>query len=352
MTNDILIFIEQREDKVHPAALQCATPAQKLAGKTGGKVVACVIGDAIDNAVAAAEQTGVERIVTISDPALKDYSALRYTTAVASVMDKVDPRIVLLPTTFMGRDLSPRIALRRKGAVATDVVELDVDADGQLDVVRPLYNGKASCHVKFPADKPAIVTVRANTFPASSGGSGAAREELPYTAQAGDDRIVVKEIVKAGGDVKDVTEGDIIVSGGRALKNEDNFKIIYDLAKELDAAVGASRAACDAGLSAAQSPGRPDRQDGHTEIVHCLRYKRGDPAPRRDARLEDDRRNQYRSRSPALQCRGLRHRRRPFQSRSGYDGGDSKAEGIDRFTRLFSQAEELPAAGRSARPLF
>ena len=246
MTNDILIFIEQREDRVHPGALQCVTPAKELAGKTGGKVVACVIGDAIDGAVAAVEQTGVEQIVTVKDPALKDYSALRYTTALAAVMDKIDPRIVLMPATFMGRDLSPRIAMRRKGAVATDVVELDIDG-GQLDVVRPLYNGKASCHVKFPADKPAIVTVRANTFPTLSGGSGATREDLPYSAQPGDDRIVVKEIVKAGGDVKDVTEGDIIVSGGRALKNEDNFKIIYDLAKELDAAVGASRAACDAG---------------------------------------------------------------------------------------------------------
>jgi electron transfer flavoprotein alpha subunit len=247
MTNDILIFVEQRNDKVHPGALQCATPAKELAAKTGGKVIACVIGDAIDGAVSAAEQTGVDQIITISDPALGMYSALRYRSALAAAIEKADPRIVLMATTFMGRDLSPRVAMRCKAGLATDVIALDLTGDGELDVVRPLYNGKATCHVRFPKDRLAIATVRANTFAAPTGGSGAARETLAYAPLDGDDRISVNEIAKTGGDVKDVTEADIIVSGGRALKNEDNFKMIYDLARELDAAVGASRAACDAG---------------------------------------------------------------------------------------------------------
>jgi len=247
MTNDILIFVEQRDDKVHPGALQCVTPARQLATKTGGKVVACVIGDAIDKAVSAVEQTGVDRIIAVSDPALKMYSALRYRSALAAVIEKGDPRILLMATTFMGRDLSPRIAMRCKAALATDVIELDLTDEGELDVVRPLYNGKATCHVKLPKGRLAIATVRANTFAAPTGGSGAAREAVSYTTLDGDDRINVIEIVKTSGDVKDVTEADIIVSGGRAMKNEENFKIIFELAKELDAAVGASRAACDAG---------------------------------------------------------------------------------------------------------
>ena len=247
MTNDILIFVEQRDDHVHAGSLQCVTPAKALAEKTGGKVVACVIGDSIDNAVSAVDQTGVDSIITISDPSLKMYSALRYRTALAAAIEKADPKIVLLTATFMGRDLAPRVAMRCKTALATDTIELNLTGDGALDVVRPLYNGKATCHVTFAADRLAIASVRPNTFPVPTGGSGAARETLAFASNAGDDRIVVKEIVKAGGDVKDVTEADIIVSGGRALKNEDNFKIIYELAKELDAAVGASRAACDAG---------------------------------------------------------------------------------------------------------
>jgi electron transfer flavoprotein alpha subunit len=246
MTNDVLIFAEQRNDKIHPAAQQIVTPAKSLAEQAGGKVVACVIGGAIDGAVSAMEQTGVDAIVTVSDAALEDYSATRYRTALAAVIDKVQPKVVLLPATFMGRDLAPRVGAKVGGAVATDVVELAIQ-DGVLDVKRPVYNGKAFCQVKFPADRVAIASVRPNTFAAPSGGSGAARESVPFAAGAGDDRITVKEVAKTGGEIKDVTEADVIVAGGRSLKSEENFKIIFELAEMLDAAVGASRAACDAG---------------------------------------------------------------------------------------------------------
>jgi len=248
MTNDILIFAEQRNDRLHPAALQLVTPARALAAKTGGRVVACVIGEALSAAADGIAQAGVDRVVTMSDPALANYSALRYRTALAAVMEKVQPRVTLLPATFMGRDLAPRVAARLRAALATDVVDLTIDADGALDVGRPVYNGKALCRVRFPKDRPALASVRPNTFPAPQpGGNTAARDSLPYTPAPGDERIEVQEIARTGGAIKDVTEADIIVSGGRALKSEENFKILFELAEVLDAAVGASRAACDAG---------------------------------------------------------------------------------------------------------
>jgi electron transfer flavoprotein alpha subunit len=160
----------------------------------------------------------------------------------------VQPRVVLLPATFMGRDLAPRVAACVNGALATDVVELELLPDGALDVRRPLYNGKAYCHVRLPAGRVAFATVRLNTFPPAPGGAAAAREALAYSAAPGDDRIQPRELVRAGGEIKDVTEADIVVSGGRSLKSEENFqKLIFPLALALDGAVGASRAACDAG---------------------------------------------------------------------------------------------------------
>ncbi len=247
MSNDILVFAEQRNDAVHPAALQLVTPARALAQKTGGKVIACLIGDAINAAADAVGQTGVDQIICVSDPALAHYSALRYRTALAAVMQKVAPKVTLAVASFMGRDLVPRVALRTKAASAVDVVDIQIDDSGAVDVARPLYNGKASCHVAFAAGRPVVVSVRANTFAAPTGGGGAPRESLAFQPAPGDERITVKEVARTGGEVKDVTEADIIVSGGRALKSEENFKILYDLAKVLDAAVGASRAACDAG---------------------------------------------------------------------------------------------------------
>jgi electron transfer flavoprotein alpha subunit len=233
MTNDILVFAEQRNDHLHPAAAQCVTPARELAGRTGGQVVACLIGDGISAAADAIDQAGVDRIVIIEDAALAMYSALRYRTA--------------LPATFMGRDLAPRVAVKAGAALATDVIDLRLDDDGALDVGRPVYNGKALCRVTLPKVRPAMASLRPNTFAASTGGGGAQRETLAYQPVSGDERITVREIAKAGGEIKDVTEADIIVSGGRSLKNEENFKILFELAGELDAAVGASRAACDAG---------------------------------------------------------------------------------------------------------
>lgn len=247
MTNDILVFAEQRADAVHPAALQCLTPAKDLAAKTGGKVVACVIGGAINNAADAIEQAGAEQIITVSDPALEHYSPLRYRTALAQAIEKAQPRAILLAATFMGRDLGPRVAMRTGAGAATDCVEVALRDDGAVEVRRPLYNGKAYARVAFDKERSAVISIRPNTFAAPSGGSGAQRESLAYEPASDDERVKVKDVAKTGGDVKDVTEADIIVAGGRSLKNEENFQMLYDLAKMLDAAVGASRAACDAG---------------------------------------------------------------------------------------------------------
>jgi electron transfer flavoprotein alpha subunit len=246
MNQDVLVFAEQRNDRTHSAVAQVVTAAKSLASKTGGKVIGLIIGGS-PTAADTLDKTGVDQIVTITDASLGLYSALRYRTALAAAVQQLQPRVVLLPATFMGRDLAPRVAARLKLACATDVIDLSIGSNGGLDVKRPVYNGKAFCHVNFPPGKTAIASVRPNTFPASTGAGGAARSTIAYTPTGGDERITVKEIAKSGGEVKDVTEADIIVTGGRSMKSEENFKILYELAAELDAAVGASRAACDAG---------------------------------------------------------------------------------------------------------
>ncbi len=246
MSNDILIFAEQRNNQLHPAAAQCVTPAKELAAATGGKVVAAVIGNQVDGAANAIAAAGVDAVIAVSDAALDIYNVLRYRTALVAIVEQVQPQVVLMPATFMGRDLLPRVAARVGGAAATDVIELKMDGD-VLDVKRPVYNGKAFCHVRFPKDRIAFASVRPNTFAAPGAAGAGAPSNVPFSAGAGDDRLNAQELARAGGTVKDVTEADIIVSGGRALKNEENFKIMYELAEVLDAAVGASRAACDAG---------------------------------------------------------------------------------------------------------
>ncbi len=248
MTKDVLVFVEQRDGKILPAALQAISAAQQLAGKTGGRVAAALIGSGLSPLADQLDAAGVATTYLCEADALGKYNAVTYARSLASMIQKADPQIVLLAASFMGRDLAPRVAVRVNAGLATDCIEFDIEGSGALVVRRPIYNGKATSKVHFNAGRVQMASVRPNTFAMPGGAtSKAERVSVPFNADAGDARQVTKEIVRTGGAEKDVTEAAIVVSGGRSLKSEENFKIIFDLAHALDAAVGASRAACDAG---------------------------------------------------------------------------------------------------------
>jgi electron transfer flavoprotein alpha subunit len=248
MTKDVFVFVEQRAGVVLPGAVQALTAAAELAGKTGGRAVAGVIGHNVGAVADQLDGSGAAVTYVADAEDLAKYNALKYTRVLAGMIEKADPQIVLLAASFMGRDLSPRVAVRLGAGLAADSTELDLDEAGALVVRRPIYAGKASHRVHFNPSRAQIACVRPNTFAAPAGGGAKAeRVAFPYAPDASDDRQVTKEIARAAGGEKDVTEAAIVVSGGRSLKNEENFKIIHDLAAVLDGAVGASRAACDAG---------------------------------------------------------------------------------------------------------
>ncbi len=248
MTKDIFVFVEQRDGEFLPAALQSLTAAKELADKTGGKVVAGLIGSGLAPVADKLAKLGAAAIYLTDADALAKYNAPLYARALAAQIDKADPQIILMAASFMGRDLSPRAAIRVDAGLATDCTEFTLDDAGALGAARPIFNGKAFNHVKFNAGKRQMASVRPNTFAApTEGDASAERVDVAFEAGANDGRSVTKEIAKTGGDEKDVTEAAIVVTGGRSLKSEENFKIIYDLAHALDGAVGASRAACDAG---------------------------------------------------------------------------------------------------------
>ena len=244
---EVWVFAEQEDGSLSDVSLELCGKARELAERlgvqTGAVLPGCEVGPLAGRLIA----HGADQVYLVDDRRLAHYQTGPYAQVLCTLIERHRPQIVIYGATPLGRDLAPRVAACVKAALATDVVELTIAADGTLDIRRPVYNGKAFCHVHFPKDRLAIASVRPNAFAAATAAGGAAREALAFTPATGDDRIDVKEIAKAGGAVKDVTEADIIVSGGRALKNEDNFKILFELAKELDAAVGASRAACDAG---------------------------------------------------------------------------------------------------------
>ena len=248
MGNDILVFIEQRDGKILPASLQVLTAAKELASGIGGAVVACLIGSGVDALADTAAHHGAVKVYLVDDPGLTNYSPLAYTKALCAAIEAADPRMVLLATTFMSRDLAPRVAIRAKAGLATDCTEVALDGD-RVTVTTPLYCGKAMGRFALAIDGLKIGSIRPNAYAAGEPDTSATaeRQAVAVSLDDKDRRVTTRELVRSSGGIKDVTEADVIVSGGRSLKSQENFRMLEELAELLDGAVGASRAAVDAG---------------------------------------------------------------------------------------------------------
>jgi len=230
----VLVFTEVKDGKLKKASKEALTIARKLGA---GDVVAF----ATDAGVA--EEAGKFGAAKVYVASVGDYLTETYTAAVAQVAKEVQPSVILFGGTSNGRDLAPRVAARLDAGVASDVDRLEW-ADGKLRARRPVYSGKAFATVEV-SSTPAIATTRPNAFPAEEAGGGVA-EIANVSIEAGSKAKVVETLVSEAGELS-IAEADIIVSGGRGLKEAGNFSYIRDLAHAIGGAVGASRATVDAG---------------------------------------------------------------------------------------------------------
>ena len=245
--SNVLVFIEQRDGKIRKASLEALTLGRTLAGKSGGTLAACVAGSGIGGLAPELAAYGAAKIFVADAPELQVYSCEGYTAALDAAVSAFSPSILLVSATTMGKDLAPRLAARRKVGVLSDVMTLDVEG-GRLVGTRPVYSGKASATVT-PAAGAAlqIATPRPNVFPASKAGSPGAGEAVPVSAGGAKIRAKVVKLEAAEAGELDVAEADKIVSGGRGIKGPESWPVLRALCHELGAALGASRAAVDAG---------------------------------------------------------------------------------------------------------
>ena len=249
MSNDILVFAEIRDGSFKNINRELVSAAKALAEKTGGAVHIAALGHDIDAAVTEASKYVDGKVYAVKSPLLEKYSTQGYASGMEAVSKPGDPAFIVFGPTAMGKDLAARLGARLGGALLTDCTEIRYEG-GSLKAKRPIYSGKVYAEVTTVNDASKIVSVRPNIFPPAddSGGSGEV-VDVALPATEADIGSLVKEITAAAGGRKDVTEAEIVVSGGRALKSEENFKIIEELADVLGAAVGASRAAVDAGYA-------------------------------------------------------------------------------------------------------
>jgi electron transfer flavoprotein alpha subunit len=244
--SDILVFAEVRGGVFKGINAELIAAARTLAPAAGGEVYVAVLGGGIDAPASEAAKFEVAKVFTVDSPELTDYSSQGYAVALEAVIKECNPKFLLFGATAMGKDLSARTAARVGASLFTDCTELSIE-DGNFTVVRPVYSGKV--YVQATATGPMqAASVRPNVYPPAQPSESSA-EVVAVSVDIGGDAIKgkVKELVDTAAGGKDLTESEIIVSGGRSLKSGENFKILQDLADVLGATVGASRAAVDAG---------------------------------------------------------------------------------------------------------
>jgi len=245
MAKGVWIVAEQRDGAFRKISFELASTARKLADALGEEVCAVLCGSGIEGIAGQLGQYGADKVFVADNPALEPYTTDAHAAAVAKVVKENDPAILLLGASTQGKDLSARLVGKLETGMATDCTDVKI-ADGKLLAIRPMYAGKCFGEV-VTATFPQMASLRPNVFPAVENAKAGAVVKFDPALDAGQLKTKVLEVQKDASGKVDLTEANIIVSGGRGMKGPEGYAILEELAAVLGATVGASRAAVDAG---------------------------------------------------------------------------------------------------------
>jgi electron transfer flavoprotein alpha subunit len=243
----VAVVAETKDGAARKITLEMLAEARRLAQAAGtDQVGAIVLGALAEGEAERLARHGADTVYQVEGEALATYAPEAWAEGVRVAVERAKPGVLLLGATSHGKDLAPRVSARLRVGLASDCVGFEWK-DGALTARRPIFAGKAFGRVAWSAARPQVASVRPNTFTplAPDAARKAAVERLamgPVKARA---RVVGFE--KSEGETVDLTEADIIVSGGRAMQGPENFELLRKLCKVLGATLGASRAAVDAG---------------------------------------------------------------------------------------------------------
>lgn len=245
MPNNILIIAQAHDGNLRKVSFELVTVAKEIAKGLGGAVEAVVIGSNVSPNADAMAKSGVSQVYLADDAALQNFAPEIYATVLAHIVRQSQPALVLFGASGWGKELSARVAAKLDWGLATDCIAYQVEG-GSVILKRPVYAGKAIATVK-PKALPVVVSIRPNIFPPAEANSVPA-PIAKIQVQANAARACVVEKVKGEQTSEvDLAEAKVVVSGGRGVKGPAGFEPVRALAKTLGAAVGASRAATDAG---------------------------------------------------------------------------------------------------------
>jgi len=238
----VFVIAEQRDGRLKKSTFELLGAS----AAAGNETHAILLGDGVAGLANELAHYGATQVHLAESPALKFYTSEAYAKVIIDILKSAAADVVLATHTPTGRDLMPRIAARLGVGLASDCTHVGPDWSN-FSVRRPVYAGKATVEVEFVGAGPRVATMRANALGAFKADPSKTAKIIQATPDLGETKTKVLEIVKGSSGRPDVTEASIVVSGGRSLKNAENFKILEEMADVLGAAVGASRAAVDAG---------------------------------------------------------------------------------------------------------
>ena len=244
MAQGVIAITEQRDGKLRKVSFEVISEGRRIADGLSAQLTAVVIGSGCDALAAEIKKFGPDKIVVLDDPALADYRTDAYTPALAEVVKFLDPAVVITGASVQGKDLAARLAARLNAGLVMDCTAISLQ-NGVITYTRPMFGGKIMADVQVQGS-PQIVAVRPNVMSIAESPKESVVEKP--TPHLGEVKTAVAEKMMDTSNKIELTEADIIVSGGRGTGGK--FEPIEELAAALGGAVGASRSAVDEGWRA------------------------------------------------------------------------------------------------------
>ena len=244
MAQGVLVVTEQREGEFRKVSYEAVSEGRRIADGLNTGLTAVILGSGIENIAAELGKYGADKALVADDPLLSDYTTDGYANVLADLIKAEDPAVIILGATIQGKDLGGRLAARLDAGLAMDCVAVKLE-NSQLIYTRPMFGGKVMADVTIE-NSPQIVAIRPNVMEVVESPKDCVVEKPPL--QIGDLKTAVLEKNMEIGDKVELTEAEIVVSGGRGTGGD--FSVIEKLASALSGAVGASRSAVDEGWRA------------------------------------------------------------------------------------------------------
>ena len=257
----VYIYAQQVDNKLSDIAFELVGKAKELAADLNTEVTAVLLGSNVKALATELGEYGADKVIVVDNPALETYRTEPYAQALVSVINEYKPEIMLVGATAIGRDLGPTVSARVKTGLTADCTKLEIgdfpinampgqeQKHNQLLMTRPAFGGNTIATIACPDNRPQMATVRPGVMQKLPKEAGRAAEVIEFnpTLEENNRYVEIMDIVKAVGNVENIMDAKVLVSGGRGVGSAENFEMLRDLASLFGGMVSCSRAAVENG---------------------------------------------------------------------------------------------------------